>query len=128
MEKLKFRGRGYSMFIIFDRISGIFSIKALHNKTKRYSSINNLNCILSHLNINADNPKFFDSSWELSKNEVNSLVKKTIGLLRDKGFLEYLENQLNLDRSLGEWENLEPLKKEAEANNFKIKINNEFIN
>lgn len=128
MERLKFRGREYSIFIIFDKIKGIFSIRALHNKTKRYSSINNLNCILSHLNINADNPKFFDGSWELSKNEVNSLVKKTIDLLRDKKFLKYLENQLNLDRSLGEWENSEPLKKEAKANGFKIKINNEFIN
>ena len=105
MKTLKFYGNEYNLFIVSDKVKNIFFIKALHKKTKRYSSINNLNYILPELNINTTNQKSSDSQWELSRKEINNFVKKITNPLGNKKFLEYLENQLNLDRIYGEWKN-----------------------
>jgi len=106
MKTLKFYGRKYSIFIVFDKVKNIFFIKALHNKTRRYSFITNLNCILSQFNVNIDDQTFWESHWELSKKDIDSFIKKSISFLSDKNFLDHLEKQLNVDRNCGEWENV----------------------
>ncbi len=106
MKTLEFYRKEYRIFVVFDKVKHIFFVKALHNKTKRYSFITNLNCILPQFNVDIDNPIFWDSSWELSKKNIDSFIKESINFLNDKNFLNFLEKQLNEDRNCGEWENI----------------------
>ena len=84
-----------------------FSIRAISKDTRRYSSINNLNTMLSELAIEVNNPSFADSQWTLTKQEANRLSEITRELLSSPSFLGYLENKLDEDRQAGEWENRE---------------------
>jgi hypothetical protein len=84
------------------------SILAIDKKTKLCSSINNLNFILSSLNISYQDYRFADSSWILPNELADALFYKARNLLSDKGSLILLETQLDLDREEGEWENIYP--------------------
>mgnify|MGYP001075469219 CR=1 FL=1 len=84
-----------------------FGIKAKHKPTGRFSYINNLNAILAELNVNINDNKYQDSSWSLSKNEVENLGKLSKELLLNNSFRKYIEEKLDEDRECGEWENIE---------------------
>jgi hypothetical protein len=84
------------------------SILAIDKKTKLCSSINNLNFVLSNLNISYQDYRFVDSSWILPNELADALFYKARNLLSDKGSLLLLETQLDLDREEGEWENIYP--------------------
>jgi len=83
-----------------------FFIRAICKSTKRTSCINNLNPILSEFNVEVDDPKFWDSTWIITKEEAANLEAKGKQFLADSSFRDYLENRLDEDRSLGEWENI----------------------
>ena len=80
-----------------------FYIEARHKNTNRHSLINNVNCILSGLGVNAYNNKFWESEWVVTKMQSDKFFKIAIDFLADKDFLPYVEKQLDLDRNLGEW-------------------------
>ncbi|MGB3341581.1 MAG: hypothetical protein WBB37_08885 [bacterium] len=82
-----------------------FFIKAIHKLTGRYSCINNLNAILSEFNVGIDDPKIEDSMWVLTKENARHLEKTAKQILSDPSFRDYIERQLDDDRTLGEWEN-----------------------
>lgn len=83
-----------------------FSILAIDKKTKQCSSINNLNLILSELDINDRDCRFADSSWVLPHKLGNHLFCRAKKLLSDTELLKFLEDYLDLDREEGEWENI----------------------
>ena len=89
-------------------IESYLSILAIDKKTRICSSINNLNFVLSSLNISYQDYQFADSSWILPNDLADALFYKARNLLSDKGSLILLETQLDLDREEGEWENIYP--------------------
>jgi hypothetical protein len=82
------------------------SILAIDKKTKLCSSINNLNFVLSSLNISYQDYRFADSSWILPNKLADVLFYKARNLLLDNKSLMLLETYLDLDREEGEWENI----------------------
>jgi hypothetical protein len=82
-----------------------FSIRAICKNTRRFSSINNLNSMLSEFDISGDAPKFDDSTWTLTEEETNHLEATARQLFSSPSFLEYLEDKLDEDRMAGEWAN-----------------------
>ena len=80
-----------------------FYIRATHKPTRRTSCINNLNVILSELGVDSDKPEYADSMWTLPRNRAIQFVNTTKKILSDLVFTEYLEKQLDEDRTLGEW-------------------------
>lgn len=85
-------------------------LKAICKKTSHYSGINNLNPVLSELSVDGDviGKRFEDSSgWEVTKQEMKKFNNIIKSFLTSKTYLKYLENKLDEDRSLGEWENVE---------------------
>jgi hypothetical protein len=82
-----------------------FSIKAICKNTCRFSSINNLNSMLSEFDISGDDPKFDDSTWTLTEEETIHLEVTARQLFSSPSFLDYLEDKLDEDRRAGEWEN-----------------------
>ena len=95
-------------FPISKRGKYCFSIKAIHKRSRRSSTINNLNQILSDFNIPESDKNFIESDWEVSKREATILVKKAKELFSDRAYLKYLANILDDDRAESEWENREP--------------------
>lgn len=104
----KISGSKYSFQIFTEakRQDCRFFIKAISKPTGRFSCINNLNVVLSELNVDINNPKFFDSMWAVTKDEANYFEGVAKQFLSDKSFLAYLERKLDEDRMLGEWENI----------------------
>jgi len=86
----------------------LFSIKAIHKSSRRSSTINNVNQILSDFNISETDKNFVESDWELSKKKATYFVKKAKELFSDRNYLKFLEKRLDEDRAEGEWENVEP--------------------
>jgi len=104
----KFPGKRYNFEIRVekDQRTSAFSIRAISKDTGRYSSINNLNTILSELGVDNDNPKYNDSTWVLGVKEAerfSDVIKKYLASPR---FVHYLERKLDEDRACGEWENI----------------------
>jgi len=96
-------------FILETTNTGIesgFSILSIDKKTNLCSSINNLNLMLSELDIDYQDYRFADSSWVLPDELVEFLFRKAKDLLSDTEFLKFLEDYLDLDREEGEWENI----------------------
>ena len=83
-----------------------FHIKAISKNGKRYSYINNLNCILSIFNIGIEDNKVSESQWIVKEKEGKLYFNKMIDALTDDIFCRFLENQLDTDRKLGEWNKL----------------------
>ena len=100
----KIQGEKYSFII--KSFDGKFFIKAIHNRTGRFSFINNLNPILSRFEIPVNDRRISESQWEISQKEEKSLFYKAIDILSSKNFLKYLEEYLEEDRRLSEWENV----------------------
>ncbi len=80
-----------------------FEIEAIDLKNNAHSFINNVNCILSELNIKDNDAKFEESQWEVEEKEGKQFFEKAINFTSSKKFKEYLEKQLDLDQELGEW-------------------------
>ena len=103
-------GNKYNFEIVFQKCGelSLFHIRALCKSTGRYSSINNLNTILSELGIDANDPKFEDSTWIVDQEEAEHFADAAEKAISDKTYREYLEHRLDEDRILGEWENRIP--------------------
>ena len=99
------KGRKYSFLVEHSRKNNLFGfyIKAISKKEKRYSYINNLNCILSILDIGTEDNKVPESQWIVKEKEANMFFNKMINFLSENTFRNFLENQLDVDRRLGEW-------------------------
>jgi hypothetical protein len=105
---IKIPGRKYN-FEIVSKNGGqnvCFYIKSICKSTKRTSCINNLNAILSELDVDHTKPKFFDSMWVVSRKEASHFVNTAKSILADPIFLNYLEKRLDEGRFEGEWENI----------------------
>lgn len=83
-----------------------FYIRATCKLTKRTSCINNLNPLLSEFNIDSANRRFADSTWEVSKKEAGHFINTAKEIFSSKSFLNFLEDRLDEDRIVGEWENI----------------------
>jgi len=85
-----------------------FYIRAICKFTKRTSCINNLNAVLSELigDNETDNPKYYDSSWTVTKKEAKKFMRIANNFLNCDRFMMYLEKKLDDDREEGEWENI----------------------
>jgi len=103
--RINIHGKKYNFEILAE--DDCFYIKAKHKSTGRFSCVNNLNVILSELNVDMchDN-KYQDSWWILPKNEVRKFGKIAREVLLDKEFRSYLEEKLDEDRECGEWKNI----------------------
>ena len=107
--KNRIRGTSYSFEVssIPYRRRFLFTIRTIHNSSRRTSIINNLNPILSEFGINEVDQRFSDPDWMLSEKESLQFGKDAKQLLSDKFYREYMEKILDDDRSQGEWENFE---------------------
>ncbi|HEX9896309.1 MAG TPA: hypothetical protein VGA85_01435 [Dehalococcoidales bacterium] len=103
----KFPGKRYNFEILAekDRRYSTFSIRAISKDTGKYSSINNLNTILSELGVDNDNPKCEDSFWVLTVKEADKFTEIIRQDLSSPSFTDYLESKLDEDRECGEWAN-----------------------
>jgi len=106
--KIQIQGNNYNYKIISNNNTEItcFCIKAICKPTDRFSCINNLNTVLSELNVDIEDPKYEDSSWTVTEKEAKNFYKTSYQFLTDPGFVEYLEKRLDEDRMCGEWENM----------------------
>lgn len=82
-----------------------FFIRAIHKSNRKSSCINNLNAILSLLDVNIDDPKYNDSMWEVNKKEAKKFYNTAVEAISDTHFAQHLEKKLDEDREAGEWEN-----------------------
>lgn len=101
-------GDHYSFRVVAER--GDFAIEATDLFTLQYSSICNLNAMLSQLDL-ADKvgnigTEFTDSRPSLPLWKGISLLKKAVKLLHDGRFRDYIERKCFEDRAYGEWENV----------------------
>ena len=101
-------GGKYSFNILLQREGGNyhFRLKATSKFTGRTSCINNLNAVLSEFGVDMDDPKVVDSSWIVVREEAQYYMDTATQFLFDRVFLDYLEERLDEDRMLGEWENV----------------------
>lgn len=100
-------GSKYRFEIVsYETVTDCFFIRAKCKFTGRFSCINNLNPILSKFNIDMNDAKAEDSMWRVTKSEAQNYVAIAKEFLSDTSFLTYLEDQLDEDRRLGEWENI----------------------
>lgn len=108
MRKLV-KGHKYNFLVECSKNNKLFGfyIKAISKKTKRYSYINNLNCILSIFGIITEDNKVSESQWIVKEKETSLLFNRAISFLSDVHFNNLLENQLDIDRKLGEWNKLQ---------------------
>jgi hypothetical protein len=104
-----FIGRKYIYKIDQHKLGENFSLalKAVDKKTRRVSTINTINPLLSELKIDSNNNQFWESEWFVTKNEFKILLAKIKKILSDKEYLKYFESYLDKDRIEGEWENFE---------------------
>ena len=104
---ISIQGRKYNFEIVLqnERNDFYFFIRAICKSTKRVSCINNLNTILSEFNVEVDDPKFWDSTWLVTREEALYLEETAREFLSGSFFLDYVEKRLDEDRVLGEWEN-----------------------
>lgn len=100
MEKVV-RGNKYNFYIISKREK--FLIKATCKLSGKYSCINNLNIILSELNIPQNNFRYHDSMWNINKSKY--FYRKIVDSFSNRSFVDYIEKKLDEDRFYGEWEN-----------------------
>ena len=105
---ISIQGRKYNFEVVSqnERNAFYFFIRAICKSTKRVSCINNLNTILSEFNIEVDDPKFWDSTWVVTREEAYNLEGKAKQFLSDSFFRDYIESHLDEDRMAGEWENV----------------------
>lgn len=96
------KGQKYQFNIVHNRNQ--FYIEALHLKSRRYSSINNLNSILSALDIGYEDERIENSHWDTDA-DTPKFFRETVDFLSDKEFRDYIEDKLDDDRQAGEWEN-----------------------
>jgi len=82
-----------------------FQLYAIDRKTFHYSNINDLNTILSWLNIESEDPLIEDKCWTISKSKMEKFRGIMRELLTDKHSLRDLEYRLAEDRGEGEWAN-----------------------
>jgi hypothetical protein len=97
---------GQKYNFIAEALNGCFSVKAIDKLARKCSFINNLNYILSYLEVDIDNPDFCDSTWILNDALAKDCFNKMKRLFRDNEALTDLQNYLDLDREEGEWENI----------------------
>lgn len=99
------KGKRYNFIVEFSSIQSnyYFSIEAIDLKRKTHSFINNLNYILSELQLEEEDPRVADSDWEVSKKEGERFFLDADDFLNGEMNIMYLENQLDLDQELGEW-------------------------
>ena len=111
-HKSVFEGERYNFEVVSEDFGDEvdFRIRAICKTTRRTSSINNLNAVLSellteHESENYDSyPEFHDSTWLITKRKANRFIKIAKSFLEDTRFVSYLENRLDEDRYEGEWE------------------------
>lgn len=103
--KKTINGNKYTFFIDYFKFRNKvnFFIEARHKNTNRHSLINNVNCILSGLGIDAYNKKFWESEWIITKKQSEKFFKIAVDFLADQNCIPYIEKDLDLDRKLGEW-------------------------
>lgn len=82
-----------------------FRLLAMHQRSRRHSTINTLNRILSWFEIEEGDPRFQESIWLVSKSELERLLQAVEEILDDPESRAYLEAALDEDRSASEWEN-----------------------
>lgn len=83
--------------------NSFFSIKAIHKQSRRSSYITTVNIVLSNLDVNSEEPRFWESDWVVNKKEAMKLSKNAKGLFSNKKYLPFVENYLNFDRKESEW-------------------------
>lgn len=83
-----------------------FYIEAQHKKNRSHSFINNVNCILSGLDVDIYDKKFWESEWIITKRQSEKFFKIAVDFLADQDYISYIEKELDLDRKLGEWNKL----------------------
>lgn len=89
---------------------GKFYIEATHRVSFRFSFINNLNAILSALNIGMDDENVSESQWIGYKKQVNVFFREATEVLSSETYRDYIEKELDEDRRCGEWENIKIFK------------------
>jgi len=104
--KTQIQGNNYNYEILSNNNTetNCFCIRAICKSNGRFSCINNLNTVLSELNVDYEDPKYVDSFWIIPEDEAKRFNEMSYQFLTDPGFVEYLEKRLDEDRMCGEWE------------------------
>lgn len=58
------------------------------------------------LQLDEEDPRVADSDWEVTKKEGEKFFLYAADFLNDEMSIKYLENQLDTDQELGEWNKL----------------------
>ncbi len=82
------------------------TIIAVCKRTKRHSHINNLNTILSEFRVDLNQRRFHETTWQVTDREKKKFVRIFRSIVQSP-FLDYLEQELDVDRECGEWANKE---------------------
>lgn len=83
-----------------------FEIRATDRASGRWSIINTVNAVMGELltdDQEADDARWADTPWGVSRDECARLVQTAMQLLTDKRSLARIENALDEDRAEGEW-------------------------
>lgn len=105
---MEFNGTRYDFRLEFDDIEGevAFGLRAICRESQRTSCINNLNAILSLLQVNPEEPKYADTEWVVGRSRAARFRRIVTRALSGNDYIQYLETQLDEDRSYGEWANV----------------------
>lgn len=97
----------YELRVIKREVDGevFFSIRAICRNSLKYSSINNLNTILSLLDVQLEDRQYEDSTWIIPRHKADTFSQIIHQAFNEGSFLAFLEKQLDDDRLEGEWEN-----------------------
>ncbi len=105
----KYRGIDYRVEVesFRHRKRYVFSIIAIHRRSRRWSRINTLNTILSWFEIEGDSSRASQSDWLVTAKRLAEFREKSQMFFTDRTSLVALENHLDEDRIMcGEWANV----------------------
>lgn len=105
----KFPGKRYDVTVISDSTDGYFEIYAEHKKSKRYSSVTNLNYLLGQIIGDDVEEKDVGKNFETTicigdPIKHKQVTQRAIKLFQDKYWIiKYVEPAFDEDRGYGEW-------------------------
>ena len=103
--KINYNGNRYNYQVAINQNHRTFEVHSKHLFSNKYSTITNLNFIISELsNSLSENDFIEESTWKIeSVNKLGVLKERIEIIFKDQKSIDFLENQLDQDRLLGGW-------------------------
>lgn len=103
--KINYDGNRYNYQVEINQNYRTFEVHSKHLFSNNYSTITNLNFIISELSNSLSEKDFIEeSTWKVeSINKLDILKEKIEIIFNDQKSIVFLESQLDQDRLLGGW-------------------------